>query len=124
MTKGTEPGRASTQVNQEAVQPLVWWGGVLTASPDVNKQIALQDGASLEHLSRSHRIDGFRFLLFIAADFGAGAFAGDTVHAGEDKEWTKTTKVSLSSCIKTNKQKRKQNRKVRRLFVCYYSSIS
>lgn len=60
-------------------------GWILTASPDVNKQIALQDGAPLEHLGRRHRIDGFRFLFFIAADLGAGAFTGDTVHAGEDK---------------------------------------
>lgn len=81
------------QANPE-IQPLVWWGGILTAPSDINEQIALQDGASLEHLSRRHRIDGFRFLFFVTTDFGAGAFTGDAVHAVEDKEWARTTELS------------------------------
>lgn len=100
------------QVKQE-MQPPVWWGGTLTASPDINKQIALQDGASLEHLSRSNRIDGFRFLFFVATDFGAGAFTGDTVHAVEDRG-PKAQNWGYLLALTERK----------RLSVCYYSSTS
>lgn len=59
--------------------------GILTAASDVNEQVALEDGASLEHLSRSDRINGLCLLLFLT-DFGARAFARDTVHAVEHNQ--------------------------------------
>lgn len=64
--------------------------GILTASADINEQIALEDGASLEHLSRGNRINGLCFLFFLT-DLGARTFARDAVHAIEEKESTKNT---------------------------------
>lgn len=71
--------------------------GILTAPADVDEQIALEDGATLEHLSGRHRVDGLR-LLFFLTDFGARAFARDAVHAVEDKEPAADTKVRMSPC--------------------------
>lgn len=59
--------------------------GILTASADINEQISLEDGASLEHLSRGNRINGLCFLFFLT-DLGARTFTRYAVHAGEDKK--------------------------------------
>lgn len=81
-------GEASSKEERD---PAIFQGdGILTASSDINEQISLEDSASLEHLSRSNRIDGLCFLLFLT-DFGARTFARDAVHAVEDKEPTKNT---------------------------------
>lgn len=52
----------------------------VVAASDVDEQIAFEDGASLEHLSRSDRINGL-CLLFFLTHFGTRAFARDAVHA-------------------------------------------
>lgn len=49
----------------------------------------------MEHLSRSHRVNGLRFLFFLT-DFGARAFARDAVHAVEGREPTINTEVRVS----------------------------
>lgn len=77
--------------------------GILTASSNINEQIAPEYGASLEHLSRSNRINGLRFLIFLT-DFGARSFARDAEHAVEDKEPTTNKKVRVSPCIKKKKK--------------------
>lgn len=45
--------------------PLFQEAGILTATSDVDEQIAFEDGASLEHLSRSDRINGLCLLFFL-----------------------------------------------------------
>lgn len=65
--------------------------GILTASSDINEQIALEDGAALEHLSRIYRINGLCFLVFLT-DLGARTFARDAEHAVED-EHTRTERT-------------------------------
>lgn len=72
------------QKKTERSGPLFQEKGILTAASDVDEQIAFEDGASLEHLSRSDRINGL-CLLFFLTHFGTRAFARDAVHAVENK---------------------------------------
>lgn len=79
---------------------------ILTAAADVDEEVALEDGTSLQHLSRSDRIDGLRFLFFLT-DLGTRTFARDAVHAVEDKEPTANTEVRVSPCIEKKKNQKK-----------------
>lgn len=56
------------------------WEGGLTAPANVDKEVALEDGASLQHLCRSDRVDGFCLLVFLTY-LGAWAFTRHAEHA-------------------------------------------
>lgn len=101
--------RKSTNLRKPGDLALASRQWILTAAADINEQVAPEDGASLKHLSRSHRINGLRFLFFLA-DFGTRAFTRDAVHAVEDKEPNKeptaNTEVRVSPWIAKKNQKK------------------